>query len=318
MGISILWIMLFHAGFEAPDNMILRALWYFFISFGGGIGVPIFLILSGMGLMYSELRNSHVGKWNIWANKRFIRIIPAYIIVASIYYFLKGESLYGVGYNLIFLNFVREGQWDFWYIALIIFCYAIFPFVVSLCRKYSPLIVIVSLSVLSWIIAYSLNLCMSHIYRNVEIFIHRIPCFLMGIYIGYLLYNKRGKEYNYLICSCLILEGLIFFLPYKFIGDMRWTFTFMSFPVLCLISAIIPIFKLTNKIFIYLGKRSLEIYLVHVSFGNMLLKKFPDYPIFELILYFVCSLLIAEVIYKLDNFIKNRYECKCYSTDIQR
>jgi len=207
MGISILWIILFHAGFQAPDNIVLRSLWYLFISFGGGLGVPIFLILSGMGLMYSKLKNPNVGKWSIWTTKRFIRIIPAYIIVASVYYMLKGKSLYEIGYNLVFLNFVRDGQRDFWYIAAILLCYAIFPFVMALCRKYKPLFVLLGLSILCWLVAYLSDRCYYPIYRNIEILIHRIPCFLMGMYIGYLLYNKAKSKYIALNISCLVLGG---------------------------------------------------------------------------------------------------------------
>lgn len=53
MGIAILWIILFHSTISAPDNLFLRAMWYLFVSFGGGIGVNIFFILSGFGLFYS-------------------------------------------------------------------------------------------------------------------------------------------------------------------------------------------------------------------------------------------------------------------------
>ena len=56
MGLSIIWIMLFHSGIPVPDHIILKALWYVFVSFGGGFGVNIFLILSGFGLMCSALK----------------------------------------------------------------------------------------------------------------------------------------------------------------------------------------------------------------------------------------------------------------------
>lgn len=207
MGISILWIMLFHAGIEAPDNMALRALWYFFISFGGGLGVPIFLILSGMGLMYSELRNSNRGKWHIWANKRFVRIIPAYLIVSFLYYVLKGESAATISYNIAFLNFINDGQRDFWYIAVILLCYCIFPPVVTLCRRYKPLPIVLALSVLCWCVGWILNLEAPHIYTRTEILIQRIPCFLIGMYVGILLYNKARVKYNLMNISFLALGG---------------------------------------------------------------------------------------------------------------
>ena len=39
MGVAILWIMLFHSGIQAPDNTVLRALWYLFVSFWGALGL---------------------------------------------------------------------------------------------------------------------------------------------------------------------------------------------------------------------------------------------------------------------------------------
>lgn len=35
MGICIIWIVLFHSGIEAPANIVLRAMWYVLVSFGG-------------------------------------------------------------------------------------------------------------------------------------------------------------------------------------------------------------------------------------------------------------------------------------------
>ena len=56
MGLSIIWIMLFHSEIPVPSSIFLKVLWYVFVSFGGGFGVNIFLILSGFGLMFSALK----------------------------------------------------------------------------------------------------------------------------------------------------------------------------------------------------------------------------------------------------------------------
>jgi len=37
MGLCIIWIMLFHSGIPAPENIVLRAIWYLFVSLGGGV-----------------------------------------------------------------------------------------------------------------------------------------------------------------------------------------------------------------------------------------------------------------------------------------
>lgn len=35
MGACIIWIMLFHSGLKAPNNIFLKSLWYLSVSFGG-------------------------------------------------------------------------------------------------------------------------------------------------------------------------------------------------------------------------------------------------------------------------------------------
>ncbi len=42
MGICIIWIVLYHSSIQAPESIIPRMLWYFFISFGGGMGLIFF------------------------------------------------------------------------------------------------------------------------------------------------------------------------------------------------------------------------------------------------------------------------------------
>ena len=134
MGICILWIMLFHAGISAPRQNLLRAMWYVLVDFGGGIGVDIFLICSGLGLACSSIkreRNNSILTLKAFYLRRFSRIIPSYLIVAGCYYFLQSLlSLvpWRILYNLFFLNFIFEGERDFWYIVATLFFYLLYPF----------------------------------------------------------------------------------------------------------------------------------------------------------------------------------------------
>ena len=132
MGISILWIMLFHSGIEVPDNIVLRALWYLFVSFGGGCGVDIFFMLSGFGLVYSASKLTNKKQWINWNLKRIVRIIPSYLIVGLLWYLIKGDCTL---YNLCQFNFLVDGIRDFWFISGIIICYLLFPLLFEAGRK---------------------------------------------------------------------------------------------------------------------------------------------------------------------------------------
>ena len=94
MGIAIIWIMLFHSGIDSAEPFALRSLWYLFVSFGGGIGVDIFFILSGFGLVYSASKLTNNSQWWSWEWKRMIRILPSYLIVAFVAYSIQGGGNY--------------------------------------------------------------------------------------------------------------------------------------------------------------------------------------------------------------------------------
>ncbi len=138
MGLCIIWIMLFHSGIPAPENIVLRAIWYLFVRLGGGCGVDIFLILSGFGLMFSGLkREDREKKESIssFYKRRLIRILPTYFVIAIIFYVIKFNNIGEFFYNVFFLNFIIDGKRDFWYIFAILLCYLIFPLYRFLVKK---------------------------------------------------------------------------------------------------------------------------------------------------------------------------------------
>lgn len=201
MGIAIIWIVLFHSNISAPDNFFLRVLWYLFVSFGGGIGVDIFFILSGFGLFYSvQAADNKLSKsdWGKWIVKRMKRILPSYFIVAILYYILKGDFCL---YNLCQLNFLVNGIRDFWFIPAIVICYLLFPLFYQIGKKigFRNMMIVSTLIVVA--VTYALNYFNPIYYSKIEIFLQRIPCFVLGIYWGYLSVIKRVLFRNHLFCS---------------------------------------------------------------------------------------------------------------------
>lgn len=172
MGIAIIWIVLFHSNISAPDNFFLRALWYLFVSFGGGIGVDIFFILSGFGLFYSlqYAGNEFVNRDFFLGVKRMKRILPSYLIVAILYYILKGDFSF---YNLCQLNFLVNGIRDFWFIPAIVICYLLFPLFYLIGKRigFRNMIIVSTLIVVT--VTCALNYFNPIYYSKIEIFLQR-------------------------------------------------------------------------------------------------------------------------------------------------
>ena len=305
MGIAIIWIVLFHSNISAPDNFFLRVLWYLFVSFGGGIGVDIFFILSGFGLFYSvKFIDKEVisRNWGGWIVKRMKRILPSYLIVAILYYILKGDFCL---YNLCQLNFLVNGIRDFWFIPAIVICYLLFPLFYQIGKKigFRNMMIVSTLIVVA--VTYALNYFNPIYYSKIEIFLQRIPCFVLGIYWGYLSVINSYKEYYLGIIFSVLLIPVCMYT--HFVGSSRWTFFFMTIVFIqVLLLLLIYLGNTLKTILQYLGKRSLQIYLTHVSLGIML-SNLILIKEFSLAIYFVSALVMGELLYRTNNFLLRKY-----------
>ena len=75
MGAAMLFIVLFHVDLPRYDL-------YYGLRRCGNVGVDMFLFLSGIGLWYSWSKNTSLRQFFL---NRYIRIYPAWLIVASLY-----------------------------------------------------------------------------------------------------------------------------------------------------------------------------------------------------------------------------------------
>lgn len=292
MGIAILWIMLFHSGLAAPQNVFRRAVWYVFVSFGGGVGVNLFFILSGFGLYYSVSKYSDSDEinWPAWFKRRIVRLFPSYLIVSVVYYLLKGSlSLY----NLLQLNFWIDGVRDFWFIPAILTCYVLFPPILLCARKWDWGTITVILLVLL-IIGNFLFEAFSPYYSKLEIFTWRLPCFIIGVYLGYL--SKQNPHINQIVFYLSLTTVLI--VSYLLTGLSRLTFLILTVCLLPMLTEFAHLFRSTpiQRIISYTGTRSLQFYLIHVSIVPLVLAMVWR---FNLILYFVLTFILGEILYQL-------------------
>lgn len=279
-GLSIIEILIFHffenyfnSGRLSSSFLTVLGKDYYLVF--GAIGVEIFLFLSGMGLYYS-LNRTTSGKVAFY-KRRFKRILPSFLPVAVIYYvwlnFIKTDAgIYGFIKGISFFNLFRIHDTTYWFIFLIFVMYILFPYLYQLLRgnngkrKLNLVLVLVI-----WVaICYLLITLNFKIFMNIEIFMFRIPIFILGIYFGKAIMDNRKLSLFDLVLLCVIAV-----LKFVFIHDSivpikgRIIASFWMFPVifLCIIfiKTVIIRIKWLDQFIKFTGSISLELYIIHVS-----------------------------------------------------
>lgn len=177
MGLAALMIIICHmpAHHVSMPGIIAR------IIAQGGLGVDIFLFLSGMGMWFS-LKKIENKPWLSWLKKRYVRVLLPYLLITipvfSIKAILNDWSFGLFVWRLSTLSFWTEG-WGAWFVSLIIVLYLVTPGLFNLFsgkRKWSWLIILV---VLTW--SFSILPINGGCFNNIQFGVTRIPCYLIGL-----------------------------------------------------------------------------------------------------------------------------------------
>lgn len=309
MGLSILWIMLYHAKIDIPDILMPLK----FIKNIGYAGVDIFFLLSGLGLTFSISKDNSLVSF-YW--KRMTRIIPVFWIVlflSAIFNFtLKREfDLNTFALSLIGLDFWALGKLNTWFIPSIIACYIFFPGVYLLALRYGYKRVLPAFILLAIVASV---LLVGTPAKHILIFTIRIPVFILGVYIGFLILNKQNSVLNnvYLNAMVVLLSMAVLGVlllkteaSFRRLTGLWWYPTIvMAYPVAAIVGDILNRLKQHGVHLIGLlkvfGLLSLEIYLIHTfifSLANLFeLKQFgvnlfrvPEYVIYVVISFFLAK-----------------------------
>ena len=204
MGLAMLFIMLFHIPLAMSDP-------FYGLKRMGNIGVDIFLFLSGIGLAHSwnKQRSSlqHTSASNpsplllqthfvrrseqarAWRGlgrfyrRRILRLYPAWLIVAFIYYVVlhyNHRPLYTLGELLFGYGFWQRDELAFWFIPAILVLYLVTPFILELQRRYKAARWLFLLAI-AWCFAVQYVPAIHAAVGHLEIFWSRVPIFLLGL-----------------------------------------------------------------------------------------------------------------------------------------
>ena len=309
MGCSILGIILFHWSENCSNHGIPLTGFLKLFSLGNRV-VDVFLILSGIGLYYSYRKNEDTKNFYI---RRMFNILPSYCIIAMpywIYYDLifSTRTWMNVLLDFSFISFVTEACRRFWFIGLIIVLYLLFPAFYKIIYHWKNRWIGTALSFAVYLIfAAGLWKTAPSVYSNIEIALGRIPCFILGIFLGEKVYNKQHitkKPLAAAYAGLLSSTALIKFCRLPFLTNVadrsiEGIFYALSFLlILITLLAFIENLKIYSVIKILLcvpGRMTMEIYLLHVAFRSIF--DYPaDFTNYHLLI--AASILLAFPIHK--------------------
>lgn len=321
MGLAVIWIFLFHVwepllektSFEFLENVE----WY--IKETGYCGVDIFLLLSGMGLVYA------IQKQNLqtFYLRRFLRVYPAFFLWFTLSTLIRSDKISFVEYigRITFVSNWTENLLVYkWYIAAIFMFYLWFPVYDSLFRRIKhPVIFTFLVTGMEIILCACLD---SYIRDDLFLFFNRIPIFLIGVLFGHLCMKQedesggnRGTEKKYQVFSILFGIGMIMISYYihgqeelgAFGQSVKNIVNICMTLIICLGCSLIlertcesRIMQLIRKGLTFLGGCSLEFYLTHELISLKVKSYSLSLPLpvwvtklFVVLLCFVISLIAA-------------------------
>lgn len=324
-GISMLWIVVFHVweSFKGKMSFNWTLSW---IVRSGNLGVDLFLVLSGVSMYYAIQKNiDTTGKIRVveFYKKRIEKIVKVYLVFCVPYFIVKylvlNDQMDEFWKQLFFCR--EKGISSFWFLLCIVICYLIYPLLYKGLKKNRYLIWCVYFIWL--ILAFLLCKYQNDGYRRIEIMFARIPAFLLGTIFGKRIYEKESMNPYFIIGALLFLvsKGPLFFVIEKLaigkeyislIGRLHGNW--LGF---CTIIGLILVLNYLEKTKLYqflgfLGTFTLEVYVFHVAYRNILLEEIKIKPVsysslfLFLIIFTVSSFVLGYLLQKILNKITFR------------
>lgn len=326
MGIAALWIFIFHCWIYLTDMQSLTILRWTenLIKKTGFAGVDIFLLLSGMGLVYSISKDSQVIHF---FTKRLKRVLIPYVIIGVISAIMEKWSFTFLCLQLSSVNFWIQDIYSFlWFGVAIFYFYLFFPFYYKLFDKSkNKLLFTVSAFEIWLVVAIFLS---QYIREDLFGFINRFPVFMFGIYIGWLCVNKKIElEKNFFIAMLITfvlgmilailttIKGVTIIIP---ASNCSFPNMLIAVSIVFLLSGICEFISKhpvkTNMLryivlfFEFLGQISFELYCVQIIVQKAVLNKLDGifYPAIISIIVFICSVICAYILWKINEIAIKR------------
>lgn len=327
-GIAICWMLWHHLFFKFP----VFGDFVFFSSQLGKICVALFLFVSGYGLtiQYAKLTDKPIFDTVKFQLKRLVKFYSGYWVVfilfvpLTVFLLNRGLSIPYGGYNPVkrlISDILGINGWEsyivtWWFNQLIIYFYLIFPLLYVLLKKWpvpTLLFGIIALYMNIPVLMFEAHEWILHFMLGIvfALNIHRINSFL-GRFNGWII--SLVLLVLFIGIAIIRVKGIIPFLDGTKLDGI------LSMITVLLIPALFRNLKYINSIFIYLGKHSMNIYLIHTFIYGLYFHNFIyslKYPVIIFSVLLLMNLLLSIGIEKLKKllFINKATEKICVQLD---
>lgn len=282
MGVAIVFIMASHS--------IGRFALY------GNIGVEWFLIVSAIGQYFSLSKDRHPGRY---FKRRFLRIIPAYLIVAIPFFIIRSyPSFQDFLIRITGLNLLFWGERIFWFVTLIVICYLLTPVYYAFIQR-------VKVSYILPFLIVAITFPLSFHIPKTEILVTRLPIFFLGMNLGKMVYEQKhiDNKTGCMACYAFSLLALLAVILINYVGVgveiQRLVYFFCGIPSLFFILTLIKLFPFAHGTLSFIGSVSYEIYLLHESIVLALCLLLPLPKIISVLISYCLAILLAYLLHSL-------------------
>lgn len=311
MGLAMLQILLYHIvdGWLGYGD--------FFNTLDGWTGVACsflntkaFLFLSGFGLFYSLNKAFSLRKYY---TNRILRLFPAYIICSIIWYIcrdiIQEHNILRFAADMTLTSFWGWG--NEWYLAVSLLLYLLFPLYFFCIRNVGIKSHLFCLALVICLI-FSINVALNHIvtdyYQMIRIGLGKLHFFFIGAFVAYLSIKKVK-------CNALMLAIVLFaiyilhvFIKHRFFMEQLPELFYDLMYEMALFGALMLLCNYSDilkrvKFLTWMGKYSLEIYLLHMYVYNVLTKFF--HCEYYLVIVLLCTFLLAYPVHVLSGKISS-------------
>jgi peptidoglycan/LPS O-acetylase OafA/YrhL len=310
---------------------ILRLVW-FKVSGLGFHAVGVFIILSGWTLMQSTMRRVESGPlaWGGWYRARFLRLYPMYWVAHLVYllspFVARLEpvddriilSLLGLRFIDIQMNFMYlNAAW--WYFAMLIQFYLIFPLLFWAARRLGPWMFLVFACAAGFFARYVLLVLwpQNGLWVLGGIAICRLPEFALGMSLAMWHSQSAARVEWFLLRGAGFVLGLILYPAALKLYHGLYEYIFVDFATgtCCMleivgIAGIISLFQRPAKLFGLVGLYSYGLYLIHQPYVIWLGLRIREVPIWMFLLIAVVTLTVLSAwgmfLEKATNTLVNR------------